>query len=716
MSSKDDDQLEDLKTNITESNVEPTLIEKDDPLVGQKFGKYSIVARVAKGGTAVVYRALDDVLGREVAIKVLHEHLESRREVVERFKNEARVVASLRHPNVVSVYDFFSIGPRSALVVEYVPGITLSDLIKQHRRISERFVLMLATEILKGLEAAHQKGITHRDIKPANILIHPELGVKISDFGLAKLKNSDDGLTKDGIFIGTPSFSSPEQIEGKPVDHRSDIFSLGLSLYMLATGKHAFKQKGDSTTTVWFKIVRGKFQAVREIDPSISKDFERILDKALQVDPERRYASATEMLQDVRDVLKKRDLLSYESDLKKFLNAPFSSDSKQAIQKTKSKYLMISTIALLVLLVGISFYFYRQKLATSHEVVSSPTETQTPKPSKGTLPDAVQKEGIEPRDKSQLERPKETVRIAKKESKPTKKNSSSLGARTLQKGLTTSSYVEIPNSAITRLIWSSDMQKASLRFKWEKASAIFSIGETKAMLSPLISSQFSDAGFDFADWGLRKYFWAIEGQGVRELQIQTLDAYRVQMEQASKRDLIVSSEFNDVDVQINPWSQQLKLAWPTGPDAVAYRIQVAEDKNFEKIIFSGNLSFKNVVIERFWSKPTELFWKVSYLDEGRNVFLVDPVRRINLRTIGFADYFDIFQITKDPKKGSWVLQAVGPQAQKVSCRSMDDSKVSTELVRRGSYFYGSLPDSERRIYCDSFINEEHIILAVPVQN
>jgi serine/threonine-protein kinase len=151
---------------------------------------------VAKGGTATVYRALDTVLNRDVAVKILHEHLGGKREVVTRFKNEAQVIAQLRHANILTVFDFLEHQGRAVLVVEFMPGVTLSTLVKMASKIPEDFVLMIGLEILQGLRLAHQKGITHRDIKPANILVHPDLGIKISDFGLAKLINSDDDEQK----------------------------------------------------------------------------------------------------------------------------------------------------------------------------------------------------------------------------------------------------------------------------------------------------------------------------------------------------------------------------------------------------------------------------------------------------------------------------------------------------------------------------------------
>jgi serine/threonine protein kinase len=255
-----------------------------DSLVGNKIvDRYTILTRIAKGGTAVVYRALDTVLNREVAVKIIHEHLERKEEIVGRFKKEAVMIAQLRHANIVTVFDFLEYRGRAVLVVEFMPGITLSALVNSTEKIHEDIVLMITLNILNGLRVAHEKGMTHRDIKPANILVHSELGVKISDFGLAKIMESDDQLTKTGIFVGTPSFSSPEQIEGRPVDHRSDLFSLGLTMYMLATRSHAFKNKGDSTTTVWYKTVRGTFESARERNPALSEAFEKIVNRSLEV-------------------------------------------------------------------------------------------------------------------------------------------------------------------------------------------------------------------------------------------------------------------------------------------------------------------------------------------------------------------------------------------------------------------------------------------------
>ncbi|PIR23388.1 MAG: hypothetical protein COV44_03035 [Deltaproteobacteria bacterium CG11_big_fil_rev_8_21_14_0_20_45_16] len=677
------------KLSELDPSVEATEMEGEDPLVGAQIGKYSIVAKVAKGGTATVYRALDTVLNREVAVKILHEHLESRREVVERFKNEALVVASLRHPNIVNVYDFLNFEKRSLLVVEYVPGITLSSLIKRFRKIPENFVLMIGLDILQGLRAAHEKGVTHRDIKPANILLHPEMGVKISDFGLAKLLNSDDGLTKDGIFIGTPSFSSPEQIEGKPIDHRSDLFSLGLTLYMLATGLHAFKQKGDTTTTVWFKIVRGKFQAIRELDPSISKDFEKILDRCLQVDPNKRYPTAKAMADDFLEILKRRKLYPHAESLRNFLTSPYSSDSPQASVFGSSKVLLLKTMkygSLAAAIAGGAYYLYWSDL-----VKNDSTQNHSSGPPEVSSADSETVESIPTLPERNLEK----ARAPSKSALPKSPVNLPLGMKSGRSLLAV---------ADMKLVTKVSNAEFALRFRWKDPLATFRISRDSSFRDLILESKFRDTGFDWTGWSEGQYFYQL-GTEKSHLEIEDWTNYRLRMAQR-KRDLVVSDDFNDVDLQMNPWTQQLKLSWDSGPTAVGYRLEVANDPQFKNPIFSGVPFSKSSLIERNWDRDQIIYWRVSYLDESRNVFLVDPVRKINLKLTGQAPYIDLIKPNLDSnlKADSKVVELdfIGPRNSKIEC-SWDASQLGEKawmlLKDKESHFVAQLKKEGRLLAC-----------------
>jgi len=293
-----------------------------DPLAGVHIGKYTVIEKIGEGGTAIVYRGVDTVLHRDVAIKVLHSHLVGEENIGKRFEKEARIIAQIRNANILEVYDFLEHEGKEVVVVEYMPGSNCSDLLRLDRKIPEVYVVMIALEILKGLKAAHKKGVIHRDIKPANILLNPEYGVKISDFGLAKRTEQDDGLTKDGMFIGTPSFASPEQIEGKKLDTKTDIFSLGVMLYIMATKTHPFKERGDSVTTVWFKISQGKFTSARHRESKLSEEFDHVIAKALTINAQARYQTAEQMMNDLEPILRVKGLFPYEQALHDFLEDP----------------------------------------------------------------------------------------------------------------------------------------------------------------------------------------------------------------------------------------------------------------------------------------------------------------------------------------------------------------------------------------------------------
>jgi len=697
------DQSLDISLEVTEA-------EGTDPWIGKQIGKYSVVSRVARGGTATVYRAHDTTLNREVAIKVLHEHLESRPEVVERFKNEARVIASLRHPNIVSVYDFLTQDNHSVLVVEYVPGITLSELIKRYRKIPENFVLMIGLEILQGLKNAHEKGITHRDIKPANILLHPELGVKISDFGLAKLLHSDDGLTKDGIFIGTPSFSSPEQIEGKAIDHRSDLFSLGLSMYMLATGSHAFKRKGDTTTTVWFKIVRGKFQGVRELDPSISADFEKILDRCLQVDLNKRYANAKQIIDDFVAILKKRKIYPYAEQLREFLEQPYGSGSPRASVFKRYSWLRRLGLVLVpvVVLAGLGI-FYRHSIENWFSKNQAPTPaSETGKANVPPPPSAVNEKKVP----TALSLSHHKVKVSPKpvSPKPASKPKISTGER---------NFPAIKILPHMDLVTQSLDSGYSLRFSWKGANQVFILANNPYFHPSLVESKFSDGIYDWLEWGSGKYYWQA-GVKKSELDIEDFDSYRSRTK-LRKRNMLVSSEFNDVDLQLNPWTQQIKLSWDNGPNADSYRIEVASDRNFQKIIFSENALTKSAVVERLWDHNQEIYWKVSYLDSNRNVFLVDPIRRIYLKLIISAPSFDILEprlSQRVKKRTSIPIRGVGPRGGKFRCAGMSESSLPknwVSLKMSKGFYKGSLRIQSNRLVCEGRIKNSITQFVLPLE-
>ncbi len=236
----------------------------------------------------VVYLGRDPVIGRLVALKTIRVAAEDdieQREFNERFLREAQAAGTLSHPNIVTVHDIGEEDETSFIAMEYVEGKNLKQVIRGKERLSFDRIAEIIAQVADALDYAHRKGIVHRDVKPANIIITPDGAVKITDFGIAKIETSS--LTETGQFLGTPNYMSPEQVTGEIVDGRSDLFSLGVVLYELLTGKKPFL--GDNVTSISYKIVHEDFPDLESVAPGIPSDFSPILARALAKDPAARY-------------------------------------------------------------------------------------------------------------------------------------------------------------------------------------------------------------------------------------------------------------------------------------------------------------------------------------------------------------------------------------------------------------------------------------------
>ncbi len=253
-----------------------------------KIGRYEIVDRLGAGGMGVVYLATDPLLRRTVAIKVLPGQDE---ELRERFAREARSAASLRHHNVVTIFDIGEDEGQPFLAMEFLDGESMAELIRRRAPLTVERRLQLMIELCAGLGYAHRSGIVHRDIKPGNLMITNEGTLKVLDFGLARITSDDTrtGLTRVGAIMGTPHYMSPEQVHGNAVDPRSDIFSVGLVLYELLAYRKAYA--GDIAHVVLHNIIHESPLPLREVMPDIDPDLARIVDKAIAKDPDDRYQS-----------------------------------------------------------------------------------------------------------------------------------------------------------------------------------------------------------------------------------------------------------------------------------------------------------------------------------------------------------------------------------------------------------------------------------------
>src|SRR6516164_6259981 len=275
-----------------------------DPREGKVLqGRYRLLSLIAEGGMGVVYKGERVGIGRAVVVKFLHAILSDKPGIVDRFEREARATARLNHPHCVGLIDFGIDDGSPYLVMEYVEGKTLADLLDHGPVRGERAVDIIR-QILAGLEHAHDRGILHRDLKPANVMIiecegYPGDFVKILDFGLAKLAwpgEDKRDVTVEGIAIGTPGYMSPEQAAGVPSDRRSDIYCTGALLYHLVTGTKAFE--GDDVRSVLRRHREETPASPREIKPTagISRELEDVIEKAMQRDPGKRYQAAQDMV------------------------------------------------------------------------------------------------------------------------------------------------------------------------------------------------------------------------------------------------------------------------------------------------------------------------------------------------------------------------------------------------------------------------------------
>ncbi|MGH9333835.1 MAG: serine/threonine-protein kinase, partial [Vicinamibacteria bacterium] len=273
--------------------------------IGDQLGAYRLVEFLGKGGMGRVYAAEDGKLGRRVALKVLPPEL-ANAERRKRFETEAKAVAALNHPNIVHLYSIEETEGLYFLTMELVTGETLSERIPVGGLPLKKF-FPIAIPIADALAAAHERGVVHRDLKPGNVMIGEDGRVKVLDFGLAKLDpEGASGLmgeisaTQEGHVIGTVSHMSPEQAEGKFIDHRTDIFSLGVLLYEMCTGHLPFA--GDSPTAILSSILKDAPSAVNEVNPKLPRELGRVIKRCLAKDPDRRYQTAVDVRNELEEI------------------------------------------------------------------------------------------------------------------------------------------------------------------------------------------------------------------------------------------------------------------------------------------------------------------------------------------------------------------------------------------------------------------------------
>lgn len=305
--------------------------------VGQTLdNRYRIDKIIGVGGMAVVFRAFDILAGRNVAVKILKDDIARDEVSVKRFINESKAVSMLSHPNIVTIYDVSVRSDAKYIVMEYIEGITLKNYMLKKGKMETGEILSMIEQVLGALEHAHQKGIVHRDIKPQNIMLLKNGIVKVTDFGIAKLPNAETVTVKDSA-IGTVFYISPEQASGSKIDARSDIYSLGVMMYEMATGKLPFT--ADSPVSVALMQINDTARPVREENPDIPLGLSQIIERAMNKDPELRYQSAGQMLRQV-------------SRLKEDPNATFKAPKKK---KGAQKFRMSRGMLPIILAITLAF-------------------------------------------------------------------------------------------------------------------------------------------------------------------------------------------------------------------------------------------------------------------------------------------------------------------------------------------------------------------------
>ncbi len=300
--------------------------------------RYQIIEKAGSGGMATVYRARDKLLNRDVAIKVMHPHLIEKEEVKKRFLREAQAIARLRHKNIIEIFDYHSDETDCYIISEFIKGESLASFLSKYDISSPFIAAMIVSVLADAIGHAHRQNVIHRDLKPENILISESYELKITDFGIAHIADAES-LTITGSISGSPAHMSPEQIDGKEVNIKTDIFSLGTILYLISCGELPFK--GNSPASIFKSILLGEYKEPKELNPLIDNRFSSIIRKCLKKNIDERYGNSDELKMELVEYLKGYGITDVEENLKNFFSNPieYLDDLNKKIIKYLKDYL-----------------------------------------------------------------------------------------------------------------------------------------------------------------------------------------------------------------------------------------------------------------------------------------------------------------------------------------------------------------------------------------
>src|SRR5215510_2677342 len=342
--------------------------ERRESVVGKRLGAYEVLSILGVGGMGEVYLARDERLKRKLALKFLPREFTRDPERLRRFEREARAASALNHPNIITIYDIGELDGTFFIAAEYVEGQTLRKLIERGL-LRTKDTIDICTQVADALEAAHEAGLVHRDIKPENVIVRPDGYVKVLDFGLVKLTepanlensgSSDQDRTNPGTVLGTVAYMSPEQAAGLEVDHRSDLFSLGVLMYELLSGFLPFK--GNSAASVLDAIIHHQPEPLTNVSNSANAEAERIVNRALEKDRDLRYQTASDLRAELKRLRRELDSAAIK---------PINSSPQVAAKRSSlvvSKPVLVAVAAIVVL----AALYLIWLLTGSHKVEPSP--------------------------------------------------------------------------------------------------------------------------------------------------------------------------------------------------------------------------------------------------------------------------------------------------------------------------------------------------------